>query len=574
MKHFCDEAKRNGLKYGWVDTCCIDKKSSAELSEAINSMFRWYADADVCYAYLCDVDSKESFANSQWFTRGWTLQEYLAPRRLIFYDRSWTAFGSRGVLTGKIQKITGIPIYATEPGRLKEYCVAERMSWASKRRTTRQEDMAYCLLGIFDINMPLLYGEGDRAFQRLQEEIMKVNADMSLFAWEGLPYSRFSLLASSPVCFDPSLRSIGEYDDWKFKGPSQGFTLNNAGISMTNVAFPCFRERRKVRDDMSDVFRDLFIMPISSRAGFAYSAVVIYLERHKYGEDEYFESVTINGKRLAIFFCYKYRHSISGPQEFASWKVTQLLISRENACEYRTDEKPSYGFIKVNSDQAWVARYNVTMEQHLSLSSWDQLTDEHKTQEECSPCVSFSYHRAVSMVGFVGVLTFAVTEEIDLLVAVGMDDHWNFICYGFFKTKEGLSNLNSARLVDSYLRFIESQDPDAELSLFDAKRMALAVRRIFVTKERSEHVSCVPGIEIRQSRKSSLRDCQDGEMFSYDITLDERELVRQSVKFATAFNSGRSENNQIHVPSKLLAMKKSLRKARARLRGVSPFDTL
>jgi len=170
--------------------CCIDKTSSAELSEAINSMFRWYQKASVCYAYLADVlkdtdpdKDPEEFSRSRWFTRGWTLQELVAPKNVVFYSRSWKNIGTKERLCNTISTITGIDIDTLLGEDVTFVSVANKMSWASGRRTTRTEDMAYCLLGIFDVNMPLLYGEGKKAFLRLQEEILRSSYDHSLFAW-------------------------------------------------------------------------------------------------------------------------------------------------------------------------------------------------------------------------------------------------------------------------------------------------------------------------------------------------------------------------------------------------------
>ncbi|KAH7397242.1 heterokaryon incompatibility protein-domain-containing protein, partial [Pyrenochaeta sp. MPI-SDFR-AT-0127] len=190
----CKQALRDGLNYAWVDTCCIDKTSSAELSEAINSMFRWYSRSDICYAYLADVPIAEferSFPKSKWFTRGWTLQELLAPQAVEFFDREWNKLGTRSTHAQRISEITaieeealvGFMIRNDYVRDLSRFCVAKKMSWASCRKTTRLEDTAYCLLGIFDINMPLLYGEGDRAFMRLQEEIIRTIVDDSILAW-------------------------------------------------------------------------------------------------------------------------------------------------------------------------------------------------------------------------------------------------------------------------------------------------------------------------------------------------------------------------------------------------------
>jgi len=203
IRYCAEQATMDNLDYFWIDTCCIDKSSSAELSEAINSMFRWYRDSTVCYAYLsdladppnaivvADVNSmaramNKQLANSAWFTRGWTLQELIAPRKLIFYTASWTEVAEKNnwYLRRRIEKQTGIPVPVLLTGDFSRCSLAQRMSWASSRRTTRLEDEAYCLLGIFEVHMPLLYGEGEHAFLRLQEAIIRQSDDLSIFAWK------------------------------------------------------------------------------------------------------------------------------------------------------------------------------------------------------------------------------------------------------------------------------------------------------------------------------------------------------------------------------------------------------
>lgn len=189
-----EQALKDGYDYIWVDTCCILKTSSAELSEAINSMYRWYKNSKVCYAYLVDVEAADistysgrdsRFRKSRWFTRGWTLQELLAPRDVRFYTADWTFIGSKNQesMGAAIGEITDIDTKYLDGNNLDRISIAERMSWASRRETSRLEDTAYCLLGIFNVNMPLLYGEGEKAFIRLQEEIMKRSDDRSLFVW-------------------------------------------------------------------------------------------------------------------------------------------------------------------------------------------------------------------------------------------------------------------------------------------------------------------------------------------------------------------------------------------------------
>ena len=213
---FCSLASRQGYHYAWIDTCCIDKKSSAELSEAINSMFTWYKNSSKCYVYLSDVNTglgfnkeiiRKQFRQSQWFTRGWTLQELLAPPALTFYDRHWERIGNKEGLVDDISDVTGIGsdyLTARHPDLLSSASIATRMSWASKRETSRLEDMAYSLMGIFEVNMPLLYGEGEKAFLRLQSEIIKQSHDESIFAWTASKPTYCGLLAPSPSAFEDS----------------------------------------------------------------------------------------------------------------------------------------------------------------------------------------------------------------------------------------------------------------------------------------------------------------------------------------------------------------------------------
>jgi hypothetical protein len=213
----CATAAKDGLQYIWIDTCCINKESSAELSEAINSMFLWYGNSRICYAYLADVPSDEdptsplsSFVLSKWFTRGWTLQELLAPNKVVFCGRDWINIGTKGSLRDAISVITGIKPEAIVGGRsfvFDDIPVAVRMSWAADRHTTRVEDVAYCLMGIFDVNLPLMYGEGRKAFVRLQQLIIQKSNDHSIFAWREEPFSKETergILARSPSEFHDS----------------------------------------------------------------------------------------------------------------------------------------------------------------------------------------------------------------------------------------------------------------------------------------------------------------------------------------------------------------------------------
>ncbi|KAF2683616.1 HET-domain-containing protein [Lentithecium fluviatile CBS 122367] len=220
IKFTAQQALADGFDYIWIDTTCIDKSSSADLSESINSMFKIYKNAQVCYIYLTDVmepppegwtddgaddnDWTKAFVNARWFTRGWTLQELIAPRNCVFYTSDWRRIGTKRGMCHTLARHTGISSPILLGADFSRTLVAERMNWASKRTTTREEDLAYCLLGLFDINLPLLYGEGERAFLRLQHEIIKKTNDRSIFLWSALEESHTtfrSLFARSPAEF-------------------------------------------------------------------------------------------------------------------------------------------------------------------------------------------------------------------------------------------------------------------------------------------------------------------------------------------------------------------------------------
>ncbi|KAK4173982.1 putative vegetative incompatibility protein [Triangularia setosa] len=192
-------ARCRGIDHAWVDTCCIDKTSSAELAEAIRSMYSWYASAQVCFVYLADLEPvsaqqspeeqrqrlEQTLPKCRWFERGWTLQELIAPKNVVFFDREWNERGTKTGLSGILAEITGIPEDLLKgEAKLSDYSVARRMSWASMRETKRVEDMAYCLMGIFNVSMSLIYGEGMEAFYRLQEAIVEESADLSIFVWK------------------------------------------------------------------------------------------------------------------------------------------------------------------------------------------------------------------------------------------------------------------------------------------------------------------------------------------------------------------------------------------------------
>ncbi|KAJ4128922.1 hypothetical protein NW768_007446 [Fusarium equiseti] len=251
----CTQAVKDQLSHVWVDTNCIDKGSSAELSEAINSMFKWYRRSAVCYVYLEDVPAltldectmpDSAFRQARWFTRGWTLQELIAPPNVVFFSSDWTMIATKFKLAPCITEITGIPWSCLLRGRLskshplRRYSIAQRMSWASGRSTTRIEDQAYSLLGLFDISMPLVCGEGYEAFTRLLGQIIQKYADQSFFASrlhyaDFLPRSPVEFCHSQTVVVNTSPQLQRHYTPPDYSHP---FNLTNIGLQITMPIVP------------------------------------------------------------------------------------------------------------------------------------------------------------------------------------------------------------------------------------------------------------------------------------------------------------------------------------------------
>ena len=266
----CEQARVRGLHYAWIDTCCIDKRSSAELSEAINSMYDWYAQAAECYVYMSGVvieqsnadahngntqegyisdlanstptlssataEGREAFRRSQWFRRGWTLQELIAPRKVWFFGTKWKYLASRASNADDVANACSVhKTLLTNEAKIEDFSVAQRMSWAADRVTTRLEDRAYSLLGLFNVNMPLLYGEGNRAFMRLQEEILRQSDDESIFAWSGVDELGSGLLADKLRCF----KSCGQVRRMKVQEGRSAYSMTNRGLSIQLQLIPC-----------------------------------------------------------------------------------------------------------------------------------------------------------------------------------------------------------------------------------------------------------------------------------------------------------------------------------------------
>jgi hypothetical protein len=244
------------------DTVCIDKSSSAELSEAINSMFEWYRGAQVCYAYLADVSSdckgyfniNAAVRRSRWFTRGWTLQELLAPASVIFFNESWIAIGTKSSFSDLISSVTGIR--GSDMVNFRNANVAVKMSWASNRETTRTEDIAYCLLGLFGVNMPLLYGEGSNAFLRLQLEILKISDDETIFAWEAGNISDTGLLAFSPANF----RHCGDIRAMILDKNRPEYSMTNKGL---RIELLLLQKATMKKPPSQEIDIDLYLAPLN-----------------------------------------------------------------------------------------------------------------------------------------------------------------------------------------------------------------------------------------------------------------------------------------------------------------------
>ena len=246
--NFCaKQAALDGLEFFWIDTCCINKSSSTELLEAINSMFRWYRDSEKCYVYLDDVSADSlaedglAFEKSRWFTRGWTLQELLAPRCVEFYSVEGNLLGSKSSRVREIAQTTRIPTEALQPQEraLSHFSVDQRMTWVKGRETTRAEDMAYSLLGIFDVQMSLFYGEGrEKAFKRLHAKIKKAQEDRRIPMEKdvALEPNRFYFTLQTPTMLhetkDQFSLLMGDTDK---KGPPDLIAVKKTGTSDENI---------------------------------------------------------------------------------------------------------------------------------------------------------------------------------------------------------------------------------------------------------------------------------------------------------------------------------------------------
>lgn len=234
----CNTARGKGIKWIWIDSCCIDKRDLVETTESINAMYNWYHNSKLCIVYLYDVKKNDTTAitdphifdrigpegPSEWFSRGWTLQELLAPREMEFYDKEWAYMGTKTGMKAPIEAITGIDqSYLAGYDNFRQACIAQKMSWMVGRTTTREEDIAYSMVGLFGITMTPIYGEGRRAFKRLQEILLSnIAMDESLFAWRMPALHAGDRYNDATVGWDA--------DEWGLCAPSPEWFTGSAGV--------------------------------------------------------------------------------------------------------------------------------------------------------------------------------------------------------------------------------------------------------------------------------------------------------------------------------------------------------
>ncbi|KAL8846614.1 MAG: hypothetical protein Q9221_008308 [Calogaya cf. arnoldii] len=274
------EDTSQAIRHIWIDTVCIRQENPMESSTAINSMYRLYSSAVECYVYLSDYLTLKdhTLGQSDWFTRGWTLQELLAPHTVKFYDKDWRYLGERWDLKEHLSNLTGIdPEYLSSFAR--NASISARMSWMAGRKTTVPEDTAYCLLGLFDVNIPLLYGEGkERAFLRLQEEIMKYSDDQTLFVWMdeehffgGTNLGNTGLLARSPDCYC----FTGHYLPWFNPENNKPYQMTNKGIAIDL--------RLRMLRDGNELLEDKFIATLNCHDDGFLDYAGVYLQKSPEG---------------------------------------------------------------------------------------------------------------------------------------------------------------------------------------------------------------------------------------------------------------------------------------------------
>ena len=402
---FCEQVSRDKfwLDWVWIDTCCIDKTNGSELSEAINSMYKWYEKAEVCVAYLSDVSSFDEFEHSAWFTRGWTLQELLAPSRVYFFGRDWNELGTKESLDTPITSATGIPKEALGYGFApRAFSVADKMLWASRRQTARMEDMAYSLLGIFDVNMPLIYGEGKRAFYRLQEEILRTSEDLTIFAWQGIGHSDFEVLARSPKSFFRDMNA----QPWKMPAfhAEEMTSLSTQGIAITSAGIT-------INLKLKPFFIDTYLVPLFlTDDGFKCMAIAR-------STDGAFRKVLVDGKHLVTL-------GVTGLEDAQARRV---VLGRGGMLHLGlAAEESRYKFEITNIDPAIPRFFREFSKQSAQYPDTRERIDLVSRFDASSDPDSLVMHAGAH--GIAGMIRFTLYDSLLLLVIFGHDFDYNPFC--------------------------------------------------------------------------------------------------------------------------------------------------
>jgi hypothetical protein len=275
-------------------------------------MYRYYYNSGDCLVYFEDVpaqcegvidqdDQVLAIAASRWFTRGWTLQELIAPKIRHFFANDWSLIEISPAINSIVSSVTGIDVHVLrDRDTVSNFCIAKRMAWASRRKTTRSEDLAYSLIGIFNVGMPILYGEGSiKDFRRLQTEIRQTSFDQTIFAWMDNRQSS-GLLATSPADFryDPPLAL------WDPSAGLSPFVMTNVGLSIRLMLL----QRRGSTSEGDNQDTTLAALQCDVKIGSEWKVLVLYLKRI---EDGYFY---VNGKE-----CKAYRRNRCAEWLYVEW---------------------------------------------------------------------------------------------------------------------------------------------------------------------------------------------------------------------------------------------------------------
>lgn len=393
------DAARKALEYGlewiWCDTCCIDKLSSAELSEAINSMFRWYQKSSICIVYLSDILT-QPLTDSKWFERAWTLQELIAPPKLVFFDSKWEFISTKHDKIDELVQRTRIDktVLGEGASRLRHCSVAQKMSWAAGRIASRSEDTAYSLLGLFDVNMPMLYGEGKKAFVRLQEEIIKREADQTVFVF---------FPEESPETSDETTNSL--------------FALSPAQFARCNTIRQQYLKRKPFVINNLGLEIEVNLRPYDHEAYVAYLPVVNSSSPYP---------ITLRLDVLAdSHLFYRTAASLKGPRGRVGPQITQtrrITILRDHVASERP-KQTLYGFRFANT------HHNITLvngwdrEKRWDLGIWEP--DSSSTTQPPLTCFKFSIPKGVS--ASIAMLTLTVRGDL-FLMQLAYDFDFNPCC--------------------------------------------------------------------------------------------------------------------------------------------------